>query len=577
MTSKRFNARVHARNFMTGILAAASFCTISQAFAAEADKSTLPVIHYVGVIPVQWDKEDTWSDLGNVKKSVDKNFSEAVRASHRFSALNDDLVSSMWSTPAGRKELASDYELQAFATLNMTTRADTVIMTTRILSPTLDTWLQESEVVNRSWLLESSKDQVVSRLDDLIHRMINRLPVDVHITSVNGSFVTLSGGDDQSLHVGDQYDVVSAKIQTLHPANGSWLTFSSGRTGKVQMVEVKRKSSIAKIISLTSENAVAVGQGIRVEAISGRSRFARPDGSDSYVSSTEKEKEPSGLASALTPDGKPVPVVEVKPTTAPASKPEASKAAEPAKTEPAAETPPTEATGEPAGDPGDSIMQTIAPPGSEVEAYAGLKSWAIGGSGSASTALPLWLINAAGVGVTRKFSEKVIMHYGLGLGYGQTEKGSFFGYDLHAAGIYKMAAKVFDGADFMYGGLQAEMSGLSIGGETSGGHDLTSLSLLLGIGGDTTPGFIGNRVDWAGELKFALQESGSFGVNGSRAKVKGGQNWLLRLQGYLGPKPKEGPQWGGAFEFGSANYNLSNSNSATVNTYSILGLMRTTL
>ena len=466
----------------------------------------------------------------------------------------------------------------------MTSRADTVIMTTRILSPTLDTWLQESEVVNRSWLLESSKDQVVSRLDDLIHRMINRLPVDVHITSVNGQFVTLSGGDDQSLHVGDQYDVVSAKIQTLHPANGSWLTFSSGRTGKVQMVEVKRKSSIAKIVSLTSENSIAVGQGIRVEAISGRSRFARPDGSDTYVSSTEKEA--SGLATALTPEGKPVPqapIAETKPAVQPV-KQEAARAVEPAKTEPTPETaatPPAAATEEArpneSGDNSDSIMMAIAPPGSEVEAYAGLRSWSIGGSGTAATALPLWLINSAGASVTRKFSEKVIMNYGLGLGYGQTEKGNFFGYDLHAAGIYKMAAKMFDGADFAYGGLEAEMSGLSVGGETSGGHDLTSLYLLLGIGGDTTPGFIGTRVDWAGELRFALQESGSFGVNGTHEKIKSGQSWIMRLQGYLGPKPKEGPQWGGAFEFGSANYNLSNSRSATNNMYSILGLVRTTL
>lgn len=551
----------------------------SQTFAEETDKSTLPVIHYVGVIPVQWDKEDTWSDLSMVKKSIDKNFSEAVRASNRFAALNDDLVSSMWSTPAGRKELASDYELQAFATLNMTTRADTVIMTTRILSPTLDTWLQESEVVNRSWLLESSKDQVVSRLDDLIHRMINRLPVDVHITSVNGQFVTLSGGEDQSLHVGDQYDVVSAKIQTLHPANGSWLTFSSGRTGKIQMVEVKRKSSIGKIVSLTSESSIAVSQGIRVEAISGRSRFARPDGSDTYQASAEKKPE-SGLASALTPDGKPVP----PPTPAPESKTPAPRPQEVAKQEPpkSEETPapqanPDEQQASETSEPGKSVMEVVAPAGSEIEAYAGLKSWSIGGSGSASTALPLWLINAAGVGVTRKFSEKVMVKYGLGLGYGQTEKGSFFGYDIHASGIYKMAAKVFDGADFAYGGLEAEMAGLSVGGETSGGYDRTSLYLLAGVGGDTTPAFLGTRLDWTGELRFALQESGHFGVNGSKEKIKGGQSWLFRFLGYLGPRPKDEPQWGAGFEFGSANYSLSNSKSATNNLYSFLGLMRMTL
>ncbi len=128
-----------------------------------------------------------------------------------------------------------------------------------------------------------------------------------------------------------------------------------------------------------------------------------------------------------------------------------------------------------------------------------------------------------------------------------------------------MPAKVFDGADYAFGGLEASMSGISVGGETSGGNDLTSLSLLLGVGGDTTPSFLETRVDWTADLKFALQESGSFGVNGTHANIKGGQSWMFRLLGYFGPRPKEGPQWGGGFEFGSGNYIISPAHSFFVN------------
>jgi len=239
--------------FSAGLLLIGLFAAVTPATAMDSKSDALPIIHYAGIIPVQWEKDDTWSDLDFVKATISKDFAEAVRASNRFSTLNDDLVVSMWPTAVGRKELVTDYELQTFATLNMSSRGDMVVMTVRLLSPGFETWLQESDVVPRSWLAESSREQVSSRLADLVHRLINRLPIDAHVTSVNGEFATISGGTDQAVHLGDEFDVVLPKIQTLHPANGSWLTFNTSRTGKIKMVEVKKKSSIGKITSLTYE------------------------------------------------------------------------------------------------------------------------------------------------------------------------------------------------------------------------------------------------------------------------------------------------------------------------------------
>lgn len=131
--------------------------------------------------------------------------------------LSDELVKSLWKTVAGRKELVADYELSAFINMDVSARGDMVILTTRLLSPTLETRLQESDVIPRSWMLQSDREQISSRLIDLVQRMINRLPLDAHVTSVTGIYATVSAGTDQNLKIGGKYDVVAANIEKFIP------------------------------------------------------------------------------------------------------------------------------------------------------------------------------------------------------------------------------------------------------------------------------------------------------------------------------------------------------------------------
>ncbi len=153
MKLKKFKVRLN-QTFIKSCMAVVLLLLIRSSFSFAANsQEIIPVIHYLGVIPVQWDKDDTWSEMDSVKKNLTKDFYESVRSSQRFSTLNDDLVSSLWDTPAGRAELAKDYELQAFASLNVSSRGDMVVLTGRILSPKFQTYLQESEVVPRNWLV----------------------------------------------------------------------------------------------------------------------------------------------------------------------------------------------------------------------------------------------------------------------------------------------------------------------------------------------------------------------------------------------------------------------------------------
>ena len=67
--------------------------------ALAASEARLPIIQNVGVIPVQW--EGSASALPN-KDTLEQGFPTAVRSTHRFRVLGDDLVAGLWQTERGR-------------------------------------------------------------------------------------------------------------------------------------------------------------------------------------------------------------------------------------------------------------------------------------------------------------------------------------------------------------------------------------------------------------------------------------------------------------------------------------------
>jgi hypothetical protein len=554
MTSRKFS-------LLLTILMATAFrpATIMAADATPKKAAPFPVLSYAGVIPVQWAKDDSWQDLGASRKMIDQEFPSAVKDSRRFSMLNDELVASMWRSPAGRKELESDYELNAFLSLDVTARGDMVILTTRLLSPRLETRLQESDVIARRWFLEATRDQAAARLTDLVQRMINRLPVDISVTSVNGAYVTFSGGEEQGIKAGQKFDVLASQISALHPANGSWMSFSSFKTGTVEIIELKSRSSIGRIVSLTHDGAIKPGQGIRVEDISGRNRFARTE-------EVASEEVPSPAQAASASPAKETPKTpEPLPTSKPAEqKLDASAAPNPAaeekKPEPPKDAPP----------PTDNFTARLMPKGSELRTWLGMRMWSISGSASAAAGLPLWIMNSGGADIFRKFSDTIDYHYGLDLGYGPTKAGSFLGYNLHGGGRWHMYMRdVLPGADDVYFGLLTSLASTSISGESSGGYSLNMVRLTIGVHGWAKPDFIGDKVEWTGELFYPLYYSGEFGVKGTYRAITSGSSLAFRVGGYVGERPADGWQYGAAFDYEGTSWSLEKSKTAE---FSVIGL-----
>ncbi len=562
--------------------------TVSSLGAESTTKkdARLPLLHYAGTIPVQWDKEEVWQDVAFVRDILNREFPAAVKESRRFAMVNDDLVASLWKTPAGRSELENDYELSAFVSLDVSARGDMVVLTSRILSPKLETRIQESDVVSRRWLSEATKEQTTARMTDLVSRMINRLPVDVHITSVNGSYVTLSGGEEQGIKSGQKFDVFSASIDGLHPANGSWTSFKLAKTGNVEIIELKNQSAIARITSLTYEGSIKPGNGIRVEEISGRNRFARAE--ETIQDETEPVR-PTNAASAMTSSqpapkpkipaepedpamkskaDKPMVDAQVETVAAAAKEPQVTPKKDDAKADEGKNAPP----------PTDKFTAALMPKGSELRAWLGMRMWSISGSASASAALPIWIVNSAGADIYRKFSDTIDYNYGLDLGYGPTNGGSFFGYNLHSGGRWHMYMKdLLPGADDVYFGLLASMTSTNVSGETSDGYTLTMIRLTIGVHGWAEPGFIGDKIEWTGEFFYPLYYSGEFGVKRTSRAINSGSSTAFRLGGYLGERPAEGWQYGAGFEYESNNWSLEKKKSATYGSIGLLALARRSL
>ncbi|TWW07930.1 hypothetical protein E3A20_29420, partial [Planctomyces bekefii] len=233
----------------------------------------LPVIQNVGVIPLQWEGESR--SLDDARQTLSEEFPKSVRESRRFRVLGDDLVESLWNSPTGREELRGEFELHSYVGLTVSPRGDLVQLTARLMDSWLKTNLLETDTVPRSWLATAEHDDISERLQKLIFRLFNRLPVDVSITSVNGGYITLSGGSEQGIEAGDKVNLIRTTVKSLHPANGTWLDFSKLPLGSAQVIEVKSYTSVARIKEQVKDGAIEAGDGAKIPSIASRVKFAR--------------------------------------------------------------------------------------------------------------------------------------------------------------------------------------------------------------------------------------------------------------------------------------------------------------
>ncbi len=553
----------------------------------------LPVIQQVGVIPAQWEGDDA-SGLETARTAFGEGFPAAVRAAHRFRVLSDDLVSGLWQDKEGRGELQSQFELHSFASLTVTPRSDTVILTARLLDPDLKSQLLETETLPRAWSAAASSDELKDKVQDLVFRLFNRMPVDVSVTSVQGQYATLSGGVEQGVQVGDEVDLVRTTIESLHPANGTWLDFKKQPLGKAQVIEVKNFTSVARLIKLTYDNAVEVGDGARIPAIAGRVKFARQAQDESMKDSGAQGPIVVPPLYLGTPPAKVVPkaagVAAAKPSPKLAeSMPPQEDGSIPVPPEAkVVDAPPAEA-GEPIAEEkkeepkpeekneggglwdsfssgvGNAVGDVIANPVDELRLYAGPQWWSIKGPVNATGKFPLWLINSIGGGVERHSFAKFKVAFGGGGGFGKANKGTWLGYDAYAMLFWQdyLANPAAILSSWKAGGL-GRFSGMSVEGKGQkyGGGDWIRGGLFGGLGGRIDAGGV-HRYDWFADYTLYPLNIGRVGYattgKGTRYLIESSLGWSLAV-GAWQYDPTATLTFGGQIEIMDERMTLKNKN-----------------
>ncbi len=513
-------------------------------------RSRVPVIQNIGVIPVYWD--EAIGDLP-AKDSFDKEFGQSVRSAKRFQVASDELVFGLWGNTKGRTELKQQYELQGLVSLSILKRGDVFEISERLLDMGLTTLLLESENVTETEIKTWDKAKVRDFLDQLTFRMLNRLPVDITVTSQEGAYLTLSGGSDQGIKIGDEFDVVRPMVSALHPANGSWLAFKKEPMGRVKIVEVKTGASVAKIMRATHDDAIEIGDGARVGTIAGRARFLAKASSSEIAPPQVLAMGGDEDQGDLLPPPTTLPTQEVPTKEGVVDGPKPSTPSEAPKTSKTASSGPSmwdEIKGETGKHPMvDQVVFNIGP-----------SLWSYEGSGipSAKAKFPIWLFNSFGAGAERTFFYKIRGSAVGNLLLGSTSASTYFGYDFNARLFWEDDLNITDGfIKGWRGGIIGQLAGLSMNSGAFGGGDWWRGGIFGGGFGSVRFGEVNQRYDWYGNIGFMPMNIGRIGYNGSMRSVESAVGTFLEI-GAFEYNPGSLLQWGGGFEYIDERQTLAN-------------------
>ena len=530
----------------------------------------LPVLQNIGVVPISLSPSFR-EDSGLLRKSehLKTAFSEAVRNSSRFHILHDELIEELWQSYAGRKELIEDYALSAFAHLNIALKDDILVFTVRFLSPDLKPMLQESEKWLRKGFILANYEEISDWVSSLVYRLINRIPIDVSITSVQGKYLTLSGGFNQGLQVGDDLDLIRVKIKDLHPALHTWRSFSTRRLGKARIVESKENVSIAKLIQLVRENSIEIGDGAKSQDLLTRLRFAR-------VAKMHGAKD-TGKSIVVPPlysgagDDKAAPSKEQVDIPLPPG------FSSPAEWLASDQDVKKDSQGKVASGQEKDLDYYLTTFADDLSVSVGQWGWSYSGPGSTGSKVSWYhIMNTVGARITRRIMPYIKYGFGGGLGLGKTQRnrGAYVGYDGHARLYWEEEHILLDGMiqKLMAGG-HAAFTGIGVSNEGFGGFDAIFGGIFLGVKGQFVLEKSGSPYDWFLEFNLTPLSLGRVGYGNKTHLIRSSLGWKLIWGAYqkLGPRQLE---WGAGWSYGKHSFFDDSSKLTSMSQYSLYLLGR---
>lgn len=559
--------------------------------------TSVPVLHRVGIIPSQWNGSEY--GLENLSDNRTLLASELIEDSKRFMILNQDLVEDLWHTPQGRLELKSDFEIDAYISFNFLIKSDHVVIAARILDSDLKILLQESETIAKEDLISKSLGDLKNTFKPLVFRLLNRLPIDVSVTSVQGPFITISGGENQAISVGDELDIVRAKIKSIHPAHGGWNEFNTTQLGKATVIETKANVSVAKVTTQTKEGAIAIGDGAIIKNLGTRRLFSFKKENlaitdrdtrkiiipPAFIGEQKKVNFPKetinkkdGTKVVSTEDGSPstenkkppqIKEGELTESDAELAEVEINEPAQPLTQAPVAS--PT--SGSPYESSYDSSSVLFGPLGmrnvaESVDVDFSYKSWTFNGPTEITSQFSLLPINHVSAVMNHSLSPHMKYGFGGSLAYGGTSNdSSFIGYGATAEGYWTDRLPMRLPILKMYeGGALASFEGMSISEGRYGGRDVLSIGFFAGLSGDES--LLGNRYGFRTRFALIPMAFGRIGYDGSQKSIRSTNGWKLSVDGFT-KRGKGSVNWGAGFAYGAQLF-ANDASEETEDTYMLL-------
>jgi hypothetical protein len=545
-------------------------------YASFGATNNLPVLRNVGIIPVQFEGSlDLTETLTN---QISEAFAKAVSDAKRFHLIDRDLVSNLWAQTKGREELKNEYELDVYALLSVAQEGDILSLSARLMDSDLKTILLENDRIAIHEFNRLDPQEIQKKVESLTFRVINRLPNDVHVTSLQGPFVTLSGGHDQGIEPGDQIEILRSEITAIHPANGTWVEFKNSTKGAVQVVDAKETTSIARIVKQTNPRSIQVGDGAKVATLPSRVRFARLGIPDQFVS--------AGMQSSIVMP--PIPlrqrVQESRPVESPNESADGStQVLSASKIDPNPTAPP-KSSGDPSKDEKDgSFVDKVSSYSDSMgsawtnfsdEAMShklvddltvdvGPSWWSVKGPVDSSGAFPWWLLNSAEVGITRTMFYKLKAGFGGGALFGQTPAGTYLGYNGYGR-IYWESPLDLSLIKVWRAGAQGNLSGISVSSGSFGGGDFIRGGVFAGLGGGFVVGESAQPYDWNAYFHLSPLNIGRMGYGGSFKDVESALGWKIDVNVFENNATRTF-DLGGGITFGDERLTLKNGRRFHVN------------
>ena len=536
-------------------------------YASHAIANVVPPIRNVGVIPVQWIGNDSAiSSMARFKALSESGFTHMVRSAKRFQVLNDEIIEDNWNSANGRKMLVDEFELDGYVSLQLEELDDLIVANVRLLSPALETYLSESDRILKSDIIRMSDEEQSARLRRLAYRTLNRYPIDVFVTSVQGNYITISGGENQNLFEGDILNFQEVRIAQSHPINGSWISYTSKNLGKAQVVDSKQFSAIAKLSSLAFEGAIKVGSSAKIKNINTRKIFERRIPKQDTITASKESRiadlsapEPQRMTSPIKkPESappKPTPAVISTPQYVPPQYAEEDNKNEDMEDPPEA----TELESSSSSGFVQSTIDFMRQHFVDVHGVAGLNLWKASGDASASASLPFWLFNQFEFWGNSPINDKTNLELRGKLGFGPTDGSNFFSLGLSGALTrrYHNPGTIMSMIDGVEYGAVADLETSQVSASSFGGYNAITMAPVVALYGlhhfvdleSTLEGKLG--------LRLNLLAFGTAGIAGSNESISGVSGYELFFDSVLRSRPNR-PEWGMSFRYKKNSYSAFN-------------------